>query len=807
MKLEGDPDNPRNHGHLCAKGLSGFLSVYSPSRLRRPLIRTNPEKGLGNDPRWREISWEEAIGSVADKLRKILDDPRGYDGRRIMFDTFDHMAMYGGIQQAWAKALQAYQSVISAACFCGNSVHPPSYLNTSTFEITADAEYCRYLLLIGSQAGSIIHYDTMNTARHIAEKRPGEVKVVVVDPMCGYAASKSEEWVPIRPGTDTAFILAVVNLLINDYSIYDADFLKRKTNAPYLIGKDGKYVRDKISGKPLVWDSRAGTARPFDEGVEDCSLEGEYTVDDESCKPGFQLLKEHVRSYTPGSVSEITTVPADTIRRIAKELGEAASVGSTIMIDGVELPYRPVSVVWYRGLSAHSHSFLSGLAAILLPTILGAVQVPGGIQGHPPAKEYVTDEGLMASFGPGDSRQGMPYPPREVKRPSSINLIELFPVSYGSHPLSIAGLLHPEKFNLKAEELVRPEILFIYRDNIVKNTFTPEIVVAALKKIPFIVALSVEPDETMQVADLVFPDLHHLERLSENVYARVGEPGFWYGAKPAVHPPFDAPRDRMLNNSQLFLEIAEKAGFLDRVYEALNGMWGLHGTPYELDPRGRYGHSEIIDRRLKSWLGAEKGLEWFLSDPGGLLVWAASPQERYRGPARKGRLHVYYEFMVKAGEDVKRVVTEMGLRWRTSDYQALPDWKPCQSFTNRTEEYDLFVINYKVPIQAHGVGRFSPILRQLNDQHGLDAALINVETAKRKEIREGDEVWIETNKGRRVKAVLRLSERIHPEVVATSQHRLSKGADFNALVTQEEDTLDFTGCAIDSCLLARVVRA
>jgi len=115
-------------------------------------------------------------------------------------------------------------------------------------------------------------------------------------------------------------------------------------------------------------------------------------------------------------------------------------------------------------------------------------------------------------------------------------------------------------------------------------------------------------------------------------------------------------------------------------------------------------------------------------------------------------------------------------------------------------------VNFKVPVQVHGVGRFNPILQELVRAHGLDAALMNPATAARKGIREGDEVWIETLKGRRVKSVLGLSERVHPEVVATIQHGLTKGADFNSLISLDRETMDFVGCAVDSCLLVKVYR-
>ncbi|MBI2185484.1 MAG: molybdopterin-dependent oxidoreductase, partial [Thaumarchaeota archaeon] len=444
LRVEGDPDNPRNHGHLCAKGLSGYLSLYSPKRITRPLLRTNPAKGLGVDPKWKEISWNEAIDIVANRIREVRrklgvgqDDQdivswKGGSGK-ILITTFDHPAMYSGAHRAWAIALDAIMVVMGAACYCGNAVHPPSFLNTSTFEITPDAEYAKYLLLIGSQAGSIIHYDTMNVARHIAEKRPGNVKVVVVDPMCAYAAARSEEWIPIRPGTDGALIMSLINLMVNEYKIYDSDFLMEKTNAPYLVGEDGLYVRDD-QNRPLIWDAVNGAPKAItDIATKNCALEGSYVVNGKACKPSFQLIKDHAKRYSPEMAAEITSIPEETIRRIAKELGEAACIGKTIVVDGMELPYRPVSVVWYRGISAHKHAYLTGFAAMMIPTLLGAIQVPGGISGHPPAKEETDVDGMMVS----KAWLGSPYPPRPVKKPRRVDLYDLFPVGHGSSPLTI----------------------------------------------------------------------------------------------------------------------------------------------------------------------------------------------------------------------------------------------------------------------------------------------------------------------------------------------------------------------------------
>src|SRR5208283_3330361 len=68
VKIEGNPAVPNGRGRICAKGLAQVQTLYDPYRLTVPLLRTNPEKGLDADPKWKEISWEEALEIYAQKL-------------------------------------------------------------------------------------------------------------------------------------------------------------------------------------------------------------------------------------------------------------------------------------------------------------------------------------------------------------------------------------------------------------------------------------------------------------------------------------------------------------------------------------------------------------------------------------------------------------------------------------------------------------------------------------------------------------------------------------------------------------------
>jgi molybdopterin-containing oxidoreductase family molybdopterin binding subunit len=75
VNIEGDPEAPNSKGHICAKGKARFLDLYDPDRVLRPLKRGNPEKGLGVDPQWQEISWDEAFETITERLDKVRRDP------------------------------------------------------------------------------------------------------------------------------------------------------------------------------------------------------------------------------------------------------------------------------------------------------------------------------------------------------------------------------------------------------------------------------------------------------------------------------------------------------------------------------------------------------------------------------------------------------------------------------------------------------------------------------------------------------------------------------------------------------------
>src|SRR3990167_7382036 len=209
VKIEG-LDAPPNNGKTCAKGNAAVMSLYNPNRVTTPLVRTNPKKGIGVDPGWREISWEKAMELMTEKVGAA----RAKDPRTIALATFDTTSQQS--LRPWMAALGSpNQTTISAGFFCGNGVHPIAFAMTGAFDVHYDIERCNFFLMFGTSWGFVNKREAMGVAQEMADARMRGMKLVVVDPICTNSASQADEWIPIRPGTDTAFCLAMQHVLVN----------------------------------------------------------------------------------------------------------------------------------------------------------------------------------------------------------------------------------------------------------------------------------------------------------------------------------------------------------------------------------------------------------------------------------------------------------------------------------------------------------------------------------------------------------------------------------------------------------------
>lgn len=812
VNVIGDPDSPNNRGRMCAKGKSGIMNHYNRSRVTHPLRRTNPEKGIRVDPRWEEIPWDEAIDTIAARLKKVAAE----DPRRLYLQTWADQDF-----AAWLGALTSvvgtpyHQTGISGTC--GKTIHSINYLTTGGWWDEVDFEHCDYLIDVGTQQGIATREGFNHAIPDCAAARVERgMKLVVVDPVGNNAAAKADEWLPIRPGTDAAFGLGMLHVLLNEARLFDAEFLARRTNAGYLVGPDRRYARDPERRAPLVFDLDSGSARVHDDpSLGAVALEGEFDVGGRALKPAFQLLKERVAEYPPEVVEPITTIPADRLRRIAREFGEAARIGATITIDGVELPYRPVCLNWCRGPQGHKHAWHHTWALQLVNVVVGCINVPGGYQsrataiGWPDASWPVVGQDGMLVPGSHSGKHALAFPGRPADRPGRLDLFELFPAAAHTRTFVPEVSKDPGTYGLDH----RVEMLIHTAGNQITGGWADvNAVVDWYRSIDLVVGFAVEINETHELDDIVLPMPTYLESNAfDSQDAVCGEGVAFHAVQQQVVPRPPGVREPI----EVMMDVYERAGLLDEVYLAMNRVLKLK-PPYLLESGHRYTHGEVLDRQARSAYGPAFGWDWFKEH--GILVWGRSVAERYPGSFVKGRIPIYMENFVDRGEELGVVLADLGLSWDLVDYDPLPKFLPCEAYGQlERREIDAIGVHYKLPYVYGGQGNANPWIDELCEKLPQSyGALVNTRLAREKGIGDGDWIWLESPVG---KARLRahVTECVHPQVIGIAGHAghwaggkplsRGKGVNFNSLVPYGAAHLDTISSSIDMCAPLTVRRA
>ncbi|MGI6257181.1 MAG: molybdopterin-dependent oxidoreductase [Anaerovoracaceae bacterium] len=807
VKVEGRDGVPPNYGSLCLRGNAAIMNLYNPYRAKVPMMRTNPTKDLNVDPRWKEITWEEALDITARELKKVRDeDPRGLAicegwGQR---DTI--------LRVPFRQAFGTPNEIGSHGALC--TVHYATGLVQGNFPVSVvDLEYCNYHITIGRSVGP--NFATTGGTRKFAKAMDRGMKLVCVDPRCSYEATKGE-WVPIRPGSDYAFMLAMAHTMMYELETYDEEFLIKRTNCAYLIDEGGDYLRHGESGKPLVWDTKTDSAVPFDTKGIAPLLEGRRVVDGKNIPTGFTKIKEEFLKYTPEWAQAITDVPAGTTRRIAREFVEHAQIGSTIEIDGFTFPFRPVSLNAERNLTNHRGGTYADLTGKLINMMVGAMEVPGSCLGsgyRGPSAIPPTEDGTAK---PGYEAVPKPF----TFPPNTVGMEEFFPHCHTTPHLAANAILDPEKYYLDYDI----KAWFTIGGNPIRMDADPDKFVRMFQKIPFHVAVSYHMDEVSLLADVILPEHSFMERERVAVFYPQHQchDNEVFGLqmiqmRQAVDPLFNT-----MHCDDILTELADRIGILTGeggLYDHLNKgedyIIREHGLnirdPYRLDIDKRHTLREIFDAQIRSWkYGNGEGFEE-LSKTGYMVHW--EPRKKsylyYYYPDDQTKHQFYFINLKEVGDQLRADMKKHGVHFPELDddeyifelYEPIPHWVETSEM-NAPAEYDMWAINWKTPYVSSDVGAAvsNPWLAELYKSDPFEAVIcINADTAKKKKLKDGDKVKVSSRYGE-IDGILRTSQRFQPETigVAGSYGKGGKGANplhnrgphFNRLLSTKMSTLD-----------------
>jgi CRISPR-associated protein Csx17 len=221
---------------VCPKGVASGFNTYNPYRVKAPLKRTNPNKGLDQDPRWVEIGWEEALDTIAGRLR----DLRATDPNPLVWQHGHGKYLIGDkFPKAFCKAFGT-ANLVHRTTTCEAARHVADEITWGYHGFLPDLDHCRLLLNFGGNYFEGEQWSRWLDHATTRAKERGMKVVVVVEPRLSHCASNADEWIPVRPGKDVVLLLAMARVLI-DEGLIDQEFLATYTNAPNLVGDDGRF--------------------------------------------------------------------------------------------------------------------------------------------------------------------------------------------------------------------------------------------------------------------------------------------------------------------------------------------------------------------------------------------------------------------------------------------------------------------------------------------------------------------------------------------------------------------------------------
>jgi anaerobic selenocysteine-containing dehydrogenase len=529
--IQGTRNHPVNQGVLCAKGSAGVMKQLSPAKLSKPLRRKpGAPRGAGQ---FDEIEWDEALSMLESRLRKI----RATDPRKLAYFTGrDQMQALTGL---WAQQFGTPNWAAHGGFCSVNMAAAGLYsIGYSFWEFGApDWDRARYFLMWG-----VAEDHASNPIKIGLDKlKRRRAKFVSVNPVrTGYSAI-ADEWLPVRPGTDGLLALSMVHVLLTDGTV-DFAFLARYTNAPWLViqaprtADDGLFLRD-ADGNPQVLTA-AGSLASGLRGCEDPALFGEHTLaDGRIARTVLSLAAERYLApeYAPEAVAAQCGLPAETIRRIARELAHVA------FQETIELPIawtdvwgrehdkvigRPVAMYAMRGISAHSNGFQTCRALHLLQMLLGALEGPGNFRARAPYPKPIPPHQLPAQACAPDAPLarpplGFPMRPEDLALDPDGRPLRIDHAYTWDAPLAAHGLLQMVIANAVAGDPYPIDTLLLFMANMAWNSAmntggTRDMLCAkdadGEYKIPFVVVVDAFQSETVAFADLVLPDTTYFER-------------------------------------------------------------------------------------------------------------------------------------------------------------------------------------------------------------------------------------------------------------------------------------------------------
>jgi len=707
--LQPDPSHPTGAA-LCIKGKVAPELVYHPERLRTPLKRTRSK--LDSDPGWQAIRWDEALDTIAARLRELSRD---HGPESVVFSAASPSTSAVSDSMNWIHRLRR---AFGSPNLCG-SVELCAwgrYFATSyTFGASVPGVYMPDL----EHAGCILYWGynpsvaRLTHATSTLEALNRGARLIVVDPRRVGLAHRAHEWLRVRPGTDTALALAICDVMI-ERGWFDHEFVQTWTNGPLLVRSDNgrllrerdlapdgalnKYVAwDEARAMPVVYDPERGE---YDPTAARVALRGEMVVATANgpvtCRTAFDLAADGCRRYTPKAVEAICGVSAEQIERTARLLWEA----------------RPVAYYAWSGIEQHRDTTQIARAIAQLYALTGSFDARGGNVAFPAVAQKPIAGAELLAPGQRAKALGLLRRPLGPSRWEFVTSDDLYTAALEGRPYRVRGLVG-----------FGANLLLAHAD----STRGRE----ALRAIDFFVHADLFMNPTAEAADIVLPVASPFETEALAIGFEVSSEA---QSLVQLRRPLVEAQGEARSDTRIILDLAARLGlghhFWDGDIEA--------AYRHQLEPSG------ISLERLRA-------------HPEGVRV---KLETRYRRFAETN------EGVARGFDTPTRKVELYSETLLDHGYPPLPQFAdPVPDAPADDARYPLILTSAKSTWFCESQHRALPSLRRRALEPEVE---MHPDTARSRGIEDGDWVSIETRAGS-VRARAKLNEALEPSVVC-GQH-------------------------------------
>jgi anaerobic selenocysteine-containing dehydrogenase len=570
----------------------------------------------------------------------------------------------------------------------------------------------------------------------VNELRAKGVKTVVIDPRFTPDAAKATVWLPIRPGTDVALMLAWIRYILTN-KLYDHDFVLKWTNLPYLVDPDTKEMiracelglaKDKADANGVdiftVWDQKTSSAKalsyPYQDDL-DIALFGSYEINGKTYKTGAQLLLERADEFTLEKAGEICQLDPAKIEEAIRLYTDNSPSGLCL---GVATDQTPNSVQ-------------AAMAADTMDMLMGNMEKPGV-----PMQRFRTSGVLKVPNYPVPVAQKC-LPEEQFKKRLGGQEFKGLSIWYAGHPGSVLDAILTGK-------PYQPKVWIDRSGNKLGVLAEAGRWKEAIDKLEFIVHMYMYPTSFSAYADVILPTEEWLEtemivetcntlvarKQVAHLWETKDETVIWSNLAKACaergHEMCQKSFDKdFMGEDMAYWDSMEE--FFDQLTPAVGMTWKelQEASPYE-------------------YMSQEEWKTYYVylqEDP------ATGLPKGFDTPSKK--LEIYCERMIELGRSGQPFMP-FPMDPASKDYDPLPYYlEPVESPIRDDEtakEFPLVMTNGRVPFYHHGTLRNIPRLREMYPAPEL---WISPEDAAKEAIETGSWVWIESKRGKiRAKALV-----------------------------------------------------